>query len=103
MISYNMAIGDSHMNGNKIAIAEGKRDFTRIVKRISEKAEDIIITRRGEPVAALIPYRDYQEALRLRSYLKMLKLSKSTKKYGITAGQIQEAIRKELDDDPGRH
>lgn len=85
------------MNGHKVAIAEGKRDFTRIVKRISEKTEDIIITRRGEPVAALIPYRDYQETLRVRSYLKMLKLSGRTKKYGITAGRIQEESRKELE------
>ena len=84
------------MNGNKIAIAEGKRDFTRIVKRISEKAEDIIITRRGESVAALIPYKDYQEAVRLRSYLKMLKISKSLKKYGITASQIRKENRREF-------
>ena len=60
------------MNRQKIAIGEGKREFTRIVKKISEKAEDVIITKRGEPVAVLIPYKEYQETVRLRSYLKML-------------------------------
>jgi len=63
---------------------------------VSEKAKNIIIARRGESVAALIPYKDYQEAVRLRSYLKMLKISKSLKKYGITASQIRKENRREF-------
>jgi len=90
------------MNKQKVAIAEGKREFTRIVKRISEKEEDVIITKRGKPVAAIIPYEDYKETARLRSYLKMLQISESLKKYGITASQIHEVNRKELEGDQDR-
>jgi len=90
------------MNRQKVAIGEGKREFTRIVKRISEKEEDIIITKRGKPVAAMIPYEGYKETARLRSYLKMLQISESLKKYGITASRIHEENRKELGSDKGR-
>jgi len=91
------------MNKQEIAIGEGKREFTRIVKRISEKEEEVIITKRGKPVAAIIPYEDYKETARLRSYLKMLQISKSVEKYGLTASQIHRENRKELEGDQGRH
>ena len=86
------------MNENKIAIGEGKKDFTRIVKKVSEEAKDVVITKRGKPVAVLIPYEGYKETSRLRSYLKMLQISESLAKYDITATRIQEENRKELED-----
>jgi len=87
----------------KVAIGEGKRDFTGIVKKVSEHAEDIIITKRGEPVVVLIPYKEYQEIKRLRSYLKMLQISENLEKYQITATQIYEESRKELERDKDSH
>ncbi len=87
----------------KVTIVEGKRDFTRIVKKVSEDAEDIIITKRGKPVVVLLCYREYKEMKRLRSYLKMLQISESLKKYQITATQIYEESRKELEKDEYSH
>jgi prevent-host-death family protein len=87
----------------KVTIVEGKRDFTRIVKKVSEDAEDIIITKRGKPVVVLLSYREYKEIKRLRSYLKMLQISESLKKYQITATQIYEESRKELERDEYSH
>jgi len=87
----------------KVTIVEGKRDFTRIVKKASEDAEDIIITKRGKPVVVLLSYREYKEINRLRSYLKMLQISESLKKYQITATQIYEESRKELERDEYSH
>lgn len=87
----------------KVTIVEGKRDFTRIVKKVSEDAEDIIITKRGKPVVVLLCYREYKEIKRLRSYLKMLQISESLKKYQITATQIYEESRKELERDEYSH
>jgi prevent-host-death family protein len=85
------------MDYNKVAIGEGKKDFTRIVKKVSEEAKDVVITKRGKPVAVLIPYEEYKETSRLRSYLKMLQISESLAKYDITATLIQEENRKELE------
>ena len=87
----------------KVTIVEGKRDFTRIVKKVSEDAEDIIITKRGKPVVVLLCYREYKEIKRLRSYLKMLQISESLKKYQITATQIYEESKKELEKDEYSH
>ncbi len=86
------------MNEDKIAIGAGKKDFTRIVKKVSEEAKGVVITKRGKPVAVLIPYEEYKETSRLRSYLKMLQISESLAKYDITATRIQEENRKELED-----
>jgi prevent-host-death family protein len=81
----------------KVGIVEGKRDFTTIIKRISQNAEDVIITKRGKPVGVLISYEAYKETKRLRSYLKMLQISEDLKKYQITATQIYEESKKELE------
>ena len=91
------------MIAQKVTIVEGKRDFTSIVKKVSENAEDIVITKRGKPVVVLLSYREYKEVKRLRSYLKMLQISESLKKYQITATQIYEESRKELDRDEYSH
>ena len=87
----------------KVTIVEGKRDFTRIVKKVSEDAKDIVITKRGKPVVVLLSYTEYKEMKRLRSYLKMLQISESLKKYQITATQIYEESRKELERDEYSH
>ncbi len=87
----------------KVTIVEGKRDFTSIVKKASEDAEDIIITKRGKSVVVLLSYTEYKEINRLRSYLKMLQISESLKKYQITATQIYEEGKKELERDEYSH
>ena len=87
----------------KATIVEGKRDFTSIVKKVSEDAKDIVITKRGKPVAVLLSYREYKEIKRLRSYLKMLQISESLKECEITATQIYEESRKELERDEYSH
>jgi prevent-host-death family protein len=90
------------MDLRKVGIGEGKKEFTRIVKGVAEKENDVVITRRGEPVAVLIPYGEYKETVRLRSYLKMLRISEALKSYEITAVQIQKENRKELENGHGR-
>ena len=87
----------------KATIVEGKRDFTSIVKKVSEDAEDIVITKRGKPVVVLLSYKEYKEIKRLRSYLKMLQISEGLKKCEITATQIYEESRKELERDEYSH
>ncbi len=81
---------------NRVAIGEGKKEFARIVKWVSEKAKHVIITKRGKSVAVLIPYEEYRETSRLRSYLKMLQIADRLERYGITVTRIHEGSRKEL-------
>ncbi len=47
-----------------INIAEGKRDFSRLIRERVEKQEEVIVTRRGTPVAVLISYDAYRRLKR---------------------------------------
>ena len=78
------------MEANKITIAQGKRDFTSIVRQVLESDKDFIVTKRGKPVAVLLPYKQYKEIRRLRSYLKMLEISQKLKERDVTASEIYE-------------
>ena len=91
------------MTPQKATIVEGKRDFTSIVKKVSEDAQDVVITKKGKPVVVLLSYKEYKKIKRLRSYLKMLQISESLKKCEITATQIYEESRKELERDEYSH
>ncbi len=36
-----------------VSIAEGKKSFSRLIQDAVEKNEDIVVTKRGEPVAVI--------------------------------------------------
>lgn len=80
-----------------VTISDGKKDFTSLIRESVAKNEDIVITNRGQPVAALLPYREYIDLRKLRTYLKMLEISKEVKKSGIKAMDIYAISKKELE------
>jgi len=80
-----------------VTISDGKKDFTVLIKESAAKNEDIVITKRGHPVAALLPYKEYTDLKKLRTYLKMLEISTEMRKTGIKAKDVYTASRKELE------
>jgi len=60
----------------------------------------VTITRRGRPVGVIIEPETYERLRRVEAYLQMLKLSESLKESGLTASELFEASRAELE---GRH
>ena len=44
----------------KISLTSAKARFSELVERLILKKEHIVITKRGKPVAALIPYEDWE-------------------------------------------
>jgi len=86
------------MTTKTITISEGKKGFTAIVKESALTREEIIITKRGHPVAALLSYKEYLDYKKLRTYLKMLELSASMKDAGIKAADVYAASKKELEE-----
>ncbi len=80
-----------------VTISGGKKDFTGLIKESVAKNEDIVITKRGQPVAALLPYKEYTDLKKLRTYLKMLEISTEMRKTGIKAKDIYAVSRKELE------
>ena len=80
-----------------VTISDGKKGFTALIKESVAKNEDIVITKRGHPVAALLPYKEYTDLKKLRTYLKMLEISKKMQKTGIKAKDVYAAAKRELE------
>lgn len=43
---------------NKITIADARKQFTDIINRIAYNDESFVLTKRGEPIAALVPMKE---------------------------------------------
>jgi len=82
----------------KVSIAEAKSGFSALLKRARE--ELVIVTRRGEPEAVILPFAEYERLRRLRAYSNMVRLSRELEEVGVTATELYEASRKELEGRP---
>ena len=80
----------------EITITQGKRDFTKIIQRLEEQGETIV-TRRGEPVAAIVAYKQFQGLKRLSDWMDMLKIAEKMRKKGVKAKELHEISRRELE------
>jgi prevent-host-death family protein len=80
----------------KISIAEARKDFSALLKRARE--EPVIITRRGEPEAVILPFDEYARLQRLKAYSTMVRLSQEMKGIDIRATELDEASRRELEE-----
>ncbi len=80
-----------------VTISDGEKEFTSLIKESITKDEDIVITKRGEPVAVLLSYKEYTDLKKLKTYLKMLDFSSEVQKTSIKAKDIYETSRKELE------
>ncbi len=85
------------MSTKIVTISNGKKDFTGLIRESVAKNEDIVITKRGQPVAALLPYKEYTDLKKLRTYLRMLEISSEMHKTGIKAKDVYAASKKELE------
>lgn len=80
-----------------VTISGGKKDFTWLIRESVAKNEDVVITKRGQPVAALVPYKEYTDMKKLKTYLKMLQISAEMRKSGIKAKDVYAMSKKELE------
>ncbi|MCK4467474.1 MAG: type II toxin-antitoxin system Phd/YefM family antitoxin [Desulfobacterales bacterium] len=86
------------MNTLNYSIAEGKKNFSKIIKFSEEKKQEIIITRRGNPVSVIISYREYKEN-RKREALRVIQETRAIYHQSeITAKEIYETSRKMLEE-----
>lgn len=83
------------MKESTVSIAQGKKEFSRIVKDASQKNREIIITRRGEPVAAIIPYSEYRRSRRRAGFQKIMETRKAFLKAGLQAGEVYEESKRQ--------
>ena len=82
----------------QVSVAEAKQGLTRLFREAEDHQEEIIVTRRGTPFMVILPFEEYQRLERLRAYLDMVRISEELKDSGISATQIYEESRRELEE-----
>ncbi len=82
----------------KVNITEGKRDFTKIIQSLEKRGKEIIVTKRGEPVAVIISYEQFKSLKRLSDWVNMVEIAEKMKRKGLKAKDLYEASRKELEE-----
>jgi len=84
------------MNTLNVSIAEGKKNFTKIIRASEEKKQKIIVSRRGNPVAIILPYEEYQKSRKKEALEKIKEARAIYRRSGISAEEVYEISKKEL-------
>ena len=80
-----------------VSIAEGKKDFSRLIREREQKKSDVVVTRRGEPVAVIVPYEDYRTLRRAEAYRTILALRAELAGTRLRAKDVRTSSRMELE------
>ena len=80
-----------------MSIAETHNRLSHLIKKLDEGP--ITITKRGEPVGVLMAPDEYAQLQRVQAYLQLFRLSQSLQQSGITAQELFESSRQELEDE----
>ncbi len=93
-ILINMRVTMDTLN---VSIAEGRRNFSKIIRASEKKKQKIIVSRRGNPVAIILPYDEYNKS-RKKEALKRIEEARAIyHESGINAEEVYEISRKELE------
>jgi len=88
------------MKGTSVSVAEGKKGFSRLIRDALEKKEGTIVTKRGKPVAVILPYEEYQHSKRVEGYKKIIEAREVFLKANISADEIFKESKKQLERRP---
>jgi prevent-host-death family protein len=88
------------MKSTSVSVAEGKKGFSRLIKDALEKKEEIVVTKRGKPVAVILPYEEYQHSKRVEGYKKIMEAREIFLKANISADEIFKESKRELERRP---
>ncbi|MBL7205800.1 MAG: type II toxin-antitoxin system Phd/YefM family antitoxin [Desulfobacteraceae bacterium] len=86
------------MNALNVSITEGKKNFTKIIRASEEKKQKIIVSRRGNPVAIILPYEEYTKNRKKEALIKIKEARAIYHRSGISAEDVYEISKKELED-----
>jgi prevent-host-death family protein len=79
----------------QVSVAEARNNLSGWLKKVQDKP--VVITRRGQPVGVLVSYVEYEDLRRIRAYLKMIRLAQSLSQSGVTATELFQWSRSELE------
>ena len=67
---------------NKISTAEARKNFAEIVNRVTYGKESIILTRRGQEIAALISIEEFELLQQIEDYIDIEDAKKALQEPG---------------------
>ena len=85
------------MKASTVSIAEGKKGFSRLIEETHKNKDEIIVTKRGKPVAVILPFEEYQRSKRVEGFRKILEAREVFLKTGLTADEVSRESRKQLE------
>lgn len=88
------------MKDTTVSIAEGKKNFSRLVHDAHTKKEETVLTKRGKPVAVIIPYDKYKLTKRFEGYQKIMEAREVFLKAGVSADEVFKESKKQLEKKP---
>lgn len=78
-----------------VSITEAHNRLSHWLKKVPERP--ITITRRGKPVGVLISPEEYERLRQVQAYLEMLQLSHTLQDGDVTADELFQMSREELE------
>jgi len=88
------------MKTTTISIAEGKKGFSRLIHDTQKTRGETVITKRGKPVAVIMPYEEYKHSKRIEGYRKIMEARGTFLKTGLTADEVFKESKKQLEKRP---
>ena len=76
------------MKESTVSIAEGKKNFSRLIQSSQDKEKNIVVTKRGKPVAVIISYEKYQKSKRMQGYKKIMEARETFLKADLDVDEI---------------
>ena len=86
------------MDTQDFSIAEGKKNFSKIIKTSEDKKEPIIISRRGKPVAIIVPYEEYQRTMKREALREIQEARAIYSRSGVKAKEVYEISKGMLEE-----
>jgi prevent-host-death family protein len=83
-----------------VSIAQAKRNFSRLVQLTSDREREVVITKRGKPVAVIIPFEEHQKSKRFEGYLKVMAARDRFVGKGVYSFDVYRKSRAELEERP---
>jgi prevent-host-death family protein len=89
-----------HKKSNLVSIAEGKKEFSRLIQDAENEKKEYIVTKRGKPVAAILPYTEYKKAKRTEAYRKIMAAREIFSDKNISVEDVIQESKKQLEKKP---
>lgn len=80
-----------------VSIADAHNQLSALLKKVQKTP--IRLTSRGKPVGVLLSFEDYEHLRRAEAFSQVIELSSSLRESGVTAAELYQASRRELDGD----